>query len=243
MPFVVTELIEDEDYDPLFQIQYKAFINEPAFVALYPGGLDPSARSQNTARFRASLGFSDPQVAVAKVYDDQNGQICAFATMRIFGGNPFSGAKDSDVKFPHVDGDKKVWLEWLFNTKNDRRRKFKELQVPGSYCCKFTHTCLIRIYKHRTALFSSSIDLVALGTDPSRQREGAATLLLDWAVTVMDKKGSRAMLEASRIAVQYGLYEKQDFHAIDTHTYVDKGRFPDMGSMSLVTMVRDARGE
>ena len=59
----------------------------------------------------------------------------------------------------------------------------------------------------------------------------------------MDKKGSRAMLEASPIAVQYRLYEKQGFRAIDHYNYVDKERFPNMEGVSLVTMVRDAKGE
>lgn len=243
MTLVVSEQIEEQDYDALFLIQYQAFINEPAFVALYPGGLDLSTRAHNTARFKASLGWTDPQVAAAKVVDNQTGQICAFATMRTYDRNPFFGAKASDIHFPHVEEEKMAWLEWLFNTKNNRRREFKELQRPGSYCCEFLHVHLVLSIHCERSSFLSTADLVALGTHPARRREGAASLLLKWAVAKVDKRGSRAMLEASRVAVQYGLYEKQGFRAIDTHTYVDKEMFPNMDGMSLVTMVRDAKGE
>ena len=138
MPLIVVDKIEEEDYDSLFSIQYQAFIAEPAITALYPGGLDASARSQNTAGFKAGLGWTDPQVAAAKVCDSSTGQICAFAIMRIYDKNPFSSAEDSDIHFPHVDTEKRAWLEWLFNTKNDRRRGFKELQVPGAYSCEYS---------------------------------------------------------------------------------------------------------
>ena len=84
-------------------------------------------------------------------------------------------------------------------------------------------------------------DLQALGTDPARQREGAATILLEWAVDVIDKRGSIAMVEASSFAVKYGLYEKYGFRTIDAYEYVDKKKFPDMEGMYIETMVRDAR--
>ena len=85
-------------------------------------------------------------------------------------------------------------------------------------------------------------DIVALGTHPDRRREGAATLLLKWAIDLADGKGSRVYLDASREAVEYGLYEKRGLRAVDTHTYVDKERFPDAEVVSLVTMMRDPKG-
>ena len=88
----------------------------------------------------------------------------------------------------------------------------------------------------------SGEDIVALGTHPARRREGAATLLLKWAIDVADDKGSRVYLDASREAVGYGLYEKRGLRAVETHTYVDKKRFPDADPVSLVTMVRDPKG-
>lgn len=80
----------------------------------------------------------------------------------------------------------------------------------------------------------------ALGTDPARQREGAATLLVKWAVRIIDGKGSRAIVEASKDAAKYGLYSKQGFRTVDTYDYVDKTKFPDFEGMHVVTMVRDA---
>lgn len=83
-------------------------------------------------------------------------------------------------------------------------------------------------------------DLQALATDPARQREGAATLLVKWAVGVIDEKGCRAMVESSGIAAKCGLYEKHGFRAIDRHNYVDKKAFPGMEGTYIETMVRDA---
>lgn len=42
-----------------------------------------------------------------------------------------------------------------------------------------------------------------------------------------DKKGSRAMVEATNIAVKCGLYGKQGFRTVDANTYIDKQRFPE----------------
>ena len=137
MPFSVSTKIEEDDFDPLFVIQFKAFFNEPALRALYPGGLDASARSQNVARFKASLGWTKPNVAVAKVVDDDTGQICAFATMPTYDHNPFAASEDSDIHFPQVDEKIRKSVEWMFNTKNNRRRDFEALQVPGPYCCMY----------------------------------------------------------------------------------------------------------
>lgn len=82
----------------------------------------------------------------------------------------------------------------------------------------------------------------ALGTDPARQRQGAATLLVKWAVRISDEKGSRAMVEASKDAAKFGLYSKQGFRTVDTYEYVDKTKFPDFEGMYVVTMVRDGQG-
>ena len=136
MPLIVSEDIADEDFDSLFRIQYMAFLNEPAITAFYPGGLAEDTRSENVARFIEGLGWRDSNTVAAKVIDDETKEICAFATMRVYNDNPFHNAKDSDIRLPQIDGELRSAVEWAFNTKNDRRRGFEALQVPGSYCCK-----------------------------------------------------------------------------------------------------------
>ena len=132
----VSEDIADEDYDSLFTIQYKAFLDEPAVKAFYPGGLEDHARSKNAARFIKALGWEESSVAACRVVNVETGDICAFATMRAYDENPFSGAENSDFCFPEVDEAIRSAVEWFFNTKKDRRRGFEALQVPGSYCCE-----------------------------------------------------------------------------------------------------------
>ena len=136
MPLTVSEEIAEEDFDSLFAIQYKAFSDQPALKACYPGGLSETARAENMARFISLLGWRESNVAAAKVVDDETGEICAFATMRVYDENPFSGARDSDLHLPHVEEGFRSAVEWTFNTKNNRRRGLESLQVPGSYCCE-----------------------------------------------------------------------------------------------------------
>ena len=136
MPFIVREDITDEDFDSLFRIQHLAFSNQPAIQAFYPGGLAEATRSENVARFIEILGWRDTNTAAAKVIDDETKEICAFAIMRIYDDNPFCEAKDSDIRFPQIDGELRSAVEWTFNFKNDRRRGFEALQVPGPYCCE-----------------------------------------------------------------------------------------------------------
>lgn len=135
-PFIVSEDITDEDFDSLFRIQDLAFSNQPAIKALYPGGLAEATRSENVARFIKILRWRDTNTVAAKVIDNGTKEICAFATMRIYDDNPFCNAEDSAIRFPQIDGKLRSAVEWTFNTKNDRRRGFEALQVPGSYCCK-----------------------------------------------------------------------------------------------------------
>ena len=136
MALMVSEDIADEDFGSLFAIQYKAFSNQPAIRALYPGGLEDHARSMNVTRFIKALGWKESNVAVAKVVDGETGEICAFATMRVYDENPFSEAEESDVRLPQIDGAFRSAVEWVFNAKNNRRREFEALQVPGPYCCE-----------------------------------------------------------------------------------------------------------
>ena len=136
MPLIVSEDIADEDFDSLFAIQYKAFSNQPVLKACYPGGLSEPARSENVARFIKLLGWRESNVAAAKVVDDGTGEICAFATMRVCDNNPFSDARNSNILLPQVEEEFRSAVEWAFNTKNNRRRGFEALQVPGSYCCE-----------------------------------------------------------------------------------------------------------
>lgn len=106
----------------------------------------------------------------------------------------------------------------------------KELQEPGAYACEYSESCAIRILIHT--------GLVALGTHPTRQREGAATLLLQWALDLAESKGMITILEAGKTAVSYGLYKKRGFRSVDKYTYVDKEKFPHAEAVYLETMIR-----
>lgn len=136
MRFIVSEDIADEDFGLLFAIQFKASSNQPAMIAFYPRGLVEPARSENVTRIIKGLGWKEPDLAAAKVVDEETGEICAFATMRIYNEHPFSGARDSNICLPRVDEGIRSAVDWTFNTRNNRRRSFEALQAQGSYCCE-----------------------------------------------------------------------------------------------------------
>ena len=49
------------------------------------------------------------------------------------------------------------------------------------------------------------------------------------------------MVEASKVAAMYGLYSKHGCRTIDTHDYIDEGKFRGLERMYMATMIRDAQ--
>ena len=140
MPLYLSENVTEDDYDALYVINHRAFEAGDIVMGLFPGGLDPSMRAENVQRFVSMRGWGSPTVKAAKVVDDQTGEICAFASLRLFDGPPFTSTEKSDVRYPHIGDDLRPFLEWVANSKNDRRREMKELQVPGPYGCVYLPT-------------------------------------------------------------------------------------------------------
>lgn len=137
MVFIVNDEIQEQDYAALLNIQYLAFSDEPAILALYPGGLDAVAFDQNVLRFKEGLRLKDPQVVIGKAMDKETGQICGFLVARLFEFNPFCGTESSDIHLPDLDSKDGPWVEWLFNRKNNRKKEIKDLQASSSYACKY----------------------------------------------------------------------------------------------------------
>ena len=173
MPFIISETISEQDYEPLFVTNYQAFSDEPALLALYPGGLDPSARAQNVAGFKSRLRFGDPNLLAAKAVDEHSGQTVAFATMWVSDENPFYPAEDGNVHLPFAEPDKREWVEWVINTRKVRRATIEALQVPGAYG-RMYRGCSLCMQTFDS--FFLRPDLQVLATDPARQREGAGLL-------------------------------------------------------------------
>lgn len=218
MPLALIPAIEPADYTTLYSINYRSFADEPAILALSPGGLDPSSLTTNVAGFAAGMGFNDPRKTSTKVVDTSSGAIVAFAVMVLYETSPWVGGDmpGAEISFPHVvEPDTRAWVEWLFRTKAQRCHGMPALCTAGPW-----------------------VYLKALGTAPERQREGAASMLLQWACGVADAQGAKMMLEASAAAVRYGIYEKFGFRKIDECTYVDEKRFPGRKATTLVIMVR-----
>ena len=134
--FIISEHIEEQDFETLFEINYKAFSDQPLLLVLFPGGLNPVSLLPNIARFKAGLRFGDANVVAAKAVDAQTGQIVAFAAIRMSKKNPFLPAEDNDRGFPTFINQRE-WLEAIFNPGGDRRQEIEELQVEGPYGCMY----------------------------------------------------------------------------------------------------------
>ena len=137
MPLVLSEQIEEVEYDSLFVIYYTAFSEVAILLAMFPGGLAPSHRAENLVRFKSHLGLEELNTVAAKVIDDRTGDICAFATMRMYDKNPFFPGENSEICLPWMGEDKRAYIEWVLNSRKKRRKDIKELQVPGSYGCMY----------------------------------------------------------------------------------------------------------
>lgn len=210
------------DHVALYTINYRSFADEPAILALSPGGLVPSTLDANVAGFAFGMGLSDPSTASAKVIDTESGAIVAFAVLQVMSSettasSPWTSSEETNISFPHLsDSDgTRDWVEWIFRTKAQRRQGMDALRAAGPWAY-----------------------LKALGTVPERQREGAGTLLLQWISGVADAAGTKIMVEAGEAPVRFGLYEKFGFEKIDDYTYVNEKKFTGRKPTTLVTMVR-----
>lgn len=77
--FVVSTEINDDDWDALFAICWKAFEDAPEIRAFFPGGLDPDHREQNVSKFKAGASSGGPiEDYFAKVTEIESDTITSY---------------------------------------------------------------------------------------------------------------------------------------------------------------------
>ena len=212
--------IKDEEWDPLFVWSFKGLTDQPAIAIRFPGGLDPAYRTANVDMLRQSLSSGTMERANAFAKDKVNGDIVSFIACRVYKG-PL-GIIDGELaqppppaQLPQIEDEKdRKFYEKSLTTSQAIAREIKELHVP--------------------LLF-----VQVLATDPTRQRQGAASTLLQWAIQLaVEAKLKRLALTASQFTVKIGFYEKFGFYVAHKHTFVDKEQFPDREIRS-VWMIKD----
>lgn len=219
--FALSTIIEDKDWDPLYVINWKCFKDLPEIAAFSPGGLDPSRREANIRGFKYGAFGGLIERAYAKITECESGDITSYVSCRVYRGS--KGIIDGDLakppppeKLPMVEDLKdREFFEWFWTKDRAEMRELKELHVPHVY-------------------------VQAIATDPTWQRHGAATMLMQWVFEfAVKEKIRRCALQAAPATVKSGFYQKLGFHAVYTHTFVDDERFPGREGTTYVTMTRD----
>jgi GNAT superfamily N-acetyltransferase len=215
--FILSRDIEDDDWDPLFVIDYKCFKDSPEMAAFFPGGLGPTHRAANIKGLKIGVFGGPTERVYAKLSDSHSGVITSFISSQVWRGplGPFDSGRPPPMQLPRIENkEDRAFFEWFWNSNLDTMYSLKELQAPIVY-------------------------IQVLATDPEWQRRGAATILMNWILdfTAKEKIG-RCVLHASPMTVDMGFYEKFGFSVIDKRTFVDKDRFPDRAGIPAVAMIK-----
>ena len=216
--FVLHNDIKDEEWESLIVMSWKSFEFQPEIAIVTPGGLDPAHRTANVSLFKEGMSGGPIERVNAIIKYEVSGDIVSYMACRVYRGSLgfIDGDAPPSYRLPQVEDDKdREFYEWFLNSNRAIMRELKELQVPLLY-------------------------IQRLGTDPAWQRQGAATILLNWAFEFVVNAGlGRCALMASPFAVKTGIYQKFGFRVIHDHTYVDEELFPGKQGVTVVIMVKD----
>lgn len=213
--------IREEDYEPLFLIDYKCFYDFPEIAgAFFPGGLDPAQREANVESMKRGV-FEGPNRAYAKITSlSSNGaDIVAFISCRIHRrprGILDDTTDTAKTTLPRVENlEDRAFYEWYWDTVQEKLRDMKEFQVPH-------------------------ISIQGIATDPKWQRHGAGAMMMNWYIDLARREGiGRCAIYAGPFAAEIGFYEKFGFQRGATMTFTDEDRFPGRVGTPEVVMWRD----
>lgn len=218
---VVSTIIDDKDWDTLFGINWRCFGSTPEIAALSPEGLEPAKRAANVEGFKRGVFGGPIERAYAKISESQSDQIVSYISSRVYRGpkgiiDDPCAEEPPKIQLPFIrDVHDRAFCEWYWNSLRDMMHGLDELQVPHIY-------------------------IQSLATDPGLQHQGAASMLMEWAISfATEAKIGRCALHASQMAGSIGFFEKFGFRVVSKHTFIDEKRFPGREGTPLVTMVKD----
>ncbi|KAI0179997.1 acyl-CoA N-acyltransferase [Hypoxylon sp. FL1284] len=157
MPLVVLPA-QVADIEPVYDVYFAAFQDEPIIDFLYPGGVDRKAHTEGVKQWWAH----DKAVYTIKCLDTDTGQIVGMATWDIFWrqGNDNGWEKPSGI--PWLEGKEKERCEAVLRPMWDLREQLFGKQRPYIY-------------------------LSSIGVHPDSQRRGIGRLLMQWGVNVAEQ--------------------------------------------------------
>lgn len=133
--FLLSTVIEDEDWDPIFVFQWHCFKDSPQIVAFSSGGLDLAERDANIRGLKIGVFGGPVERVYAKLSEAQSGDITSFISCRVWRG-PL-GIIDGEhatppppQKLPHLKDEKeREFWEWYWTSAAMKMREIKEMQV------------------------------------------------------------------------------------------------------------------
>ncbi|KAI0019415.1 acyl-CoA N-acyltransferase [Xylariomycetidae sp. FL0641] len=213
MPWVVLPA-QIRDVEPVYDVYFAAFKDEPVLGFLFPGGVDRKAHTEGTIQW----WNHDPNGYTIKCVDTDTGKIVGMASWDIFWKpGPESG-------WPKPEG--AVWLE------GDARKKAESVLMP----LWDMHEKLFGKHRH--------VYLPTMAVDPAYQRKGAATLLMQWGIETADKLELPIYLEAtdSGYPLYKKMGFEKLTHARVVHKAEVAGTAADVEVPLMVKMPSKARG-
>ena len=218
--FLLSSEFREEDWEPLFIMDWKCYKDLPKIACFFPGGLDSAYRESNVRGFKEGVFGGPAERLCAYLRDKKSGEIMAYISCRVYRG-PLGlvdgqfAPTPAPTKLPMIEDDKdREYWEWFWTEMRLSKRTVEELHV------------LV-------------IEMQSLCTDPKWQRQGAAPMLLEWLFAFARKEGLRVALQPGAFAINIGFYEKYRFRVVHRQTFTDQERFPGREAIEVPTMIRD----
>lgn len=146
------------DIEPVYDVYFAAFKDEPIIDFLYPGGVDRKAHTEGTKQWWSHdrIGYT------TKCLDTDTGNIVGMASWDIFWRPGEDNGWERPAGIPWLEGEEKKRCEGILNSMWDIRDKLFGKQ-------------------HRY------IYLSVIAVDPEHQRRGIGRLLMQWGIDIAEK--------------------------------------------------------
>ncbi|KAI1771395.1 acyl-CoA N-acyltransferase [Hypoxylon cercidicola] len=172
MPLVVLPA-QVADIEPVYDVYFAAFKDEPIVDLLYPGGVDRKAHTEGVKLWWAH----DTALYTVKCLDTDIGKVVGMATWDIFWkpGEDNGWVKPDGI--PWLNGKEKEKCEAVLSPMWDMREEL--------------------FGKQRQYVYLSS-----MAVDPEHQRRGVGRLLAQWGVDVAEQLGVPMYTESSKAGLR-----------------------------------------
>ncbi|KAF9892842.1 hypothetical protein FE257_000431 [Aspergillus nanangensis] len=166
MPLAVLP-VQIADVEPVYDVFFEAFKDEPIMKFLYPGGIDRKAHAEATIQW----WNQDTTSYTVKCVDTETGEIVGMSTWEVFWRPAPEERWHKPTDIPWLEGEEKTQCLRVVGPMWDVR---EELFGRQKY-----------------------IYLASIAVHPDQQRRGAGRLLLQWGVDMSEQLGIPIYTEAS----------------------------------------------